>query len=465
VFTGNRWGQPRAIEAALHARSRDRAAIYGRGWEKSRKLRSLARGELPYEQLPSAYTSAKVALDDTAEPTLAYDAVNARVFDALASGTLVLTNCERGAHELFDEDFPTWSSADDLQTQLTQLLEEPQRREELVTRYRNKVLESHTYAHRVSALRNLAETQNERLSFCLKIGAPDWDQAARWGDLHLATALGRALRRQGHRWHADILPDWHSPLSATFDVVIHLRGRSNYSPAPGQFNVLWLISHPESFDTATAAGYDLICVASDHFARVLQQRLGLPVHVLEQATDPRLFFPDPDPDLEHELVFVGNTRGVERKILSDVIPTSRDLAVWGGGWRGTAVEPYLKGEYFPNAELRKLYSSAKLVLCDHWPDMRTAGFRSNRLYDAVACGAVVVSDRVLGLDGAFGDAVVTYEDADELAPLLDRLLSDEADRRRRSEEGRRRVAEAGTFDQRADQLLKLVEEAYSHRNR
>jgi spore maturation protein CgeB len=97
--------------------------------------------------------------------------------------------------------------------------------------------------------------------------------------------------------------------------------------------------------------------------------------------------------------------------------------------------------------------------------MRTAGFRSNRLYDAVACGAVVVSDRVLGLDGAFGDAVVTYEDADELAPLLDRLLSNEADRRRRSEEGRRRVAEAGTFDQRADQLLKLVEEAYSHRNR
>lgn len=465
VFTGNRWGTPRAIEPALYTRSRDRAAIYGRGWQRIKKLRGLNRGEIPYEQLPAAYGSAKLVLDDTAEPTLSQDAVNARVFDALASGTLVLTNCEKGARELFDEDFPTWTSADELQAQLTRLLNEPERRAELVTRYRETVLGAHTYAHRAGRLQRLAEDQNELLSFCLKIGAPDWEQAERWGDLHLATALGRALRRRGHRWHVDILPDWHTSQSSTFDVAIHLRGRSDYSPAPGQYNVLWLISHPESFDASTALGYDLVCVASAPFAEALRERLSQPVHVLDQATDPRVFFPDPDPELEHELLFVGNSRGVQRKILADLIPTGRDLAVWGGGWSGTAVEPYVKGEYFPNRELRRLYSSAKVVLCDHWPDMRAAGFRSNRLYDALACGAVVISDRVAGLDGVFGDAVLTYEDPEELSSLVDRLLLDEPERRRRAAGGREEILRRDTFDERAHRLLELIEGDLRRRNR
>ena len=42
------------------------------------------------------------------------------------------------------------------------------------------------------------------------------------------------------------------------------------------------------------------------------------------------------------------------------------------------------------------------MLADHWDDMREHGFISNRIYDALACGAVVVSDDVAGLDGRFG---------------------------------------------------------------
>ena len=51
----------------------------------------------------------------------------------------------------------------------------------------------------------------------------------------------------------------------------------------------------------------------------------------------------------------------------------------------------------PNDELRRVYSSAGIVLNDHWDDMRAHGFVSNRIYDALACGAVVVSDDVPGL--------------------------------------------------------------------
>jgi GT2 family glycosyltransferase/spore maturation protein CgeB len=457
VFTGNRWGQPRAIEGVLGSLRGGDPAVYGRGWDELHPHR-LARGALAFEELPAVYASAKLVLDDTAEPTLAYDAVNARVFDALACGALPVTNCERGVRELFDDDFPTWSSPQELSRQVEGLLAAPARRAELAARYRQVVLARHTYEHRVRRLRQVVAEQNARLSFCLKIGAPDREQAERWGDLHFATSLGRALRRLGHRWKVDILPEWDAPGSSAFDVVVHLRGRSNYSPAPGQFNVLWLISHPESFEEPLAEGFDLVCVASEQFAAQLRARLDVPVRVLEQATDPRLFFPDPDGAENHELVFVGNSRGVRRKILDDLLPTDHDLAIWGSGWKGTAAERHLRGDFVPNDELRKLYSSAQVVLCDHWPGMRAAGFRSNRLYDALACGAVVVSDRVAGLDGSLGDAVVTYDDPAELAPLLERVLRDPAERARRASGARVRILAGETFDDRARDLLAWVEE-------
>jgi glycosyltransferase involved in cell wall biosynthesis len=458
VLTANRWGEPRAIEPALESRSQDAGSVYGLGWQEIRGVGKLARGPIEYEQLPAVYASAKVVLDDTAEPTLAYDAVNSRVFDALAAGALVLTNCEAGVRELFDEEFPTWSSAPEVDAQLDRLLAGPAERERLVRRYRRTVLQRHTYEDRARQLRRIVAGQNEQLSFCLKIGAPDWEQAERWGDLHFAAGLGRALRRLGHRWHVDILPDWQAPASSAFDVVIHLRGRSEYSPSPGQFNVLWLISHPETFNDALADGFDLVCVASAPFAASLRERIAPRVQVLEQATDPRLFYPEADPGLAHELVFVGNSRGAQRKLIDDLLPTAHDLAVWGGGWRGTPAERHLVGEFVPNDELRRVYSSASIVLCDHWPDMRANGFRSNRVYDALACGGLVISDRVVGLDGSLGEAVLTYEDRAELGGLIDRLLGDPDERARRALGARERILDGETFDDRARALVGWVEE-------
>ncbi|MDR1293397.1 MAG: glycosyltransferase, partial [Bifidobacteriaceae bacterium] len=75
------------------------------------------------------------------------------------------------------------------------------------------------------------------------------------------------------------------------------------------------------------------------------------------------------------------------------------------------------GDYATTAEVAQLYSDARLVLADHWGDMAREGFVSNRLFDAVACGARVVCDRVDGLDAAFGGAVQTYTGPANLAYL------------------------------------------------
>ncbi len=58
-----------------------------------------------------------------------------------------------------------------------------------------------------------------------------------------------------------------------------------------------------------------------------------------------------------------------------------------------------------------------MVLNDHWEDMRTSGFISNRLFDAAASGARVITDAVEGLPATFGDSVQVYRSQEDLVRL------------------------------------------------
>lgn len=444
------------IEDALVPQDSEWAAIYGAGWDEVERLRDYVRGEVSPEMLPTIYSSARVLIDDAHER--ADDAgVSASVFDALAAGAEVLTNNGGPARELFDKRFPVWSDPTELRSKLETMSTGGVLRRGARTRYRRDVLARHTYGHRASELRQLVMATDELPSFCIKVGAPDWERATRWGDLYLARDLERALRRRGHRCLVQVLPEWDDLVGFDYDVVVHIRGRSRYYPRPGQFNVLWLISHPTELEDEEGDWFDVVCVASERYARDLGERISQPVAVLDQATDPWRFFPDPSAEFAHDLAFVGNSRGDRRHILDDLLPTDHDLAIWGSGLPQNARE-HVKGDWIANDQLRRVYSSAKLVLCDHWEDMRAAGFASNRLYDAVASGAVVVSDAVAGLGDRFGDAVVTYTDRDDLRATVARLLADDDERTQRAAGARERLLRAHTFDHRVSDLLALIEE-------
>jgi O-antigen biosynthesis protein len=458
VFTGNWWGKDRDIQQALAPRAQERVAIYGKDWEQVAELAPYACGELPYAELPAVYASAKLVLDDTQGPTLPYGALNARVFDALAAGTLPVTNCESGVRELFDEEFPVWSSRETLRSVLDELLGDERRRETLTRRYREVVLTKHTYANRAAQLREILAEHEQRLSFCLKIGAPNREAAERWGDLYYARSLADELRRRGHRSTIQTLDEWEHEEGLVYDVVVHLKGLSRYHPKPGQFNVLWSISHPDGLTGEECDGYDLVCVASRLFAEALRTRTRTPVEVLEQATDPWTMYPDSREKLAHELAYVANSRNVLRPIVRDLLPTDRDLAIWGSGWEGLIDTTRVVAEHMPNDELRHVYSSAGIVLNDHWDDMRVHGYISNRVYDALACGAVILSDEVPGIAERFGDAVACFSSPAELGELVERLLADPHERRRRGELGRELVLERHTFAHRVDELLAMFEE-------
>ncbi|HTD58381.1 MAG TPA: glycosyltransferase, partial [Solirubrobacteraceae bacterium] len=166
-------------------------------------------------------------------------------------------------------------------------------------------------------------------------------------------------------------------------------------------------------------------------------------------------------DLAHDLAYVANSRGVLRPIARDLLPTDRDLAIWGSNWSGLIDTSRILDEHVPNGEVARVYSSAGIVLNDHWEDMREYGYISNRIYDALACGAFVISDEVPGLSERFGEAVACFRSPEELHELIDRFLGDPHERHRRGELGRQMVLAGHTFAHRVEEMLGFIEERIS----
>jgi GT2 family glycosyltransferase/spore maturation protein CgeB len=458
VFTGNFWGEVRGAVGGFEIRSGEKFELFGKGWKDVPRLSEYARGSVHYDELPRVYSSAKLVIDDTASPTLPYGAVNSRVFDALATGTLVVTNCEAGVRELFDEDFPTYNGPAELRATLDALLADEDRREELAERYQRMVLEGHTYEKRAEQLTTILRRRAGALGFCIKTGIPMRKEAESWGDLHYARAIKRQLEERGHPCKIQTLDEWDAPEGLSYDVALHLKGLTPYTPKTGQLNVLWNISHPEKLTSRECDGYDLVFVASRRWAEQLREATNVPILVLEQATDPDVFFPEYDPAHDRELVFVGNSRRVRRRVLDDLLPTNRNLAVWGRDWEGLIGSKHIVGHYLPNREVHKAYSSAAIVLNDHWDDMREHGYISNRIYDALASGAMVISDDLPELRESFGDAVVTYRTPEELERLISHYLESPEERREKGRRGRELVLADHTFERRAEELLRHVTE-------
>jgi spore maturation protein CgeB len=456
LFVGNNWGVRRSIEDLLPAVAPGRVVqVYGRDWE-STELADFYHGNLDYDRLSDAYASARIVLDDTAGPTMPYGAVNARVFDAIATGALVISDNEAGVRELFGDDFPVARDADELEARIAWAEADPSAAAELQERMRQIVLERHTYKHRAIELRDHLLNWVDAERYAILIGIPDWEQAPAWGDYHFARGLQRQLERRGHPTRIHLLEEWNRAPSARADVAVHLHGLSDHRPRPSQLNALWIISHPDRISPQVCDRYDIVFVASQTFAAGLAGRVRVPVVTLEQATDPERFVPDPTGPI-HDLLFVANTRGVRRAIVDDLLPTVHELAIYGQGWTAEIVDPvHVRADHVPNDVLNRYYSSARVVLNDHWPDMRANGFLSNRLYDALACGACVISDEVVGLDETFEGTILSYKDRDELRRLVDMYLSDAEARRALGERGRAIVLERHTFGHRIDQLLAAI---------
>lgn len=304
----------------------------------------------------------------------------------------------------------------------------------------------------------------DQLRWAIKIGAPFTVGGDRWGDVPFAEALADALERRGQQAVVDRAGAFGRPMNHLDDVVLVVRGAQRCYPMPGKVNMIWVISRPETVTPDELAEFDRVFIASDSFAAKVRDEWGIAAEFLPQAADPHLFHPGRRSEADRlpgvaDVVFVGGARPPSgRRVVVDALASGVDVRVIGPNWRDYVPSQNVLADSIENGMLGALYASARVVLNDHLEGMAEHGFVSNRVFDAVASGATVVSDPVDGLEELFPGAARSYGSVEELGRLVRELQAVDDGREQSSSD---RVRRQHSFGARADSFLAAAIEVHS----
>ena len=152
----------------------------------------------------------------------------------------------------------------------------------------------------------------------------------------------------------------------------------------------------------------------------------------------------------------GNKRPATTRHYLD--PAKRfDFALWGSWWGQEYWAPvyadnpeandwhrFWRGP-LPFDDIGRLYSSAKIVLNYHEDSQREWGMWNNRVFEALGCGALLISDDALGLREELGDGLVITPGGEATAELIAYYLERPEERRRIGERGREIVQRRYTY--------------------
>ncbi|HET6621036.1 MAG TPA: glycosyltransferase [Dongiaceae bacterium] len=291
------------------------------------------------------------------------------------------------------------------------------------------------------------------LCLAIRIACPSEAVREEWGDYHFARSLSDALMRLGCRSRIEYLRPRDDP-GDDCDVDLVLRGLERFPRTPGRPAIMWVISHPDLVGVEELREYDHVFVASGSLARRWSREAGVDVAPLLQCTDRTLFFPDPsDAPRNRDILFVGNSRNVFRPAVQAAIEAGLAPAVYGTRWDSLIDPRHIKGTTIPNAAVGELYRKAGIVLNDHWPDMRQADMLSNRVFDALACGAPVVSDEMAGLPDGFAGFIDTFRADRPIGRAISSALEEDEGRRAARRAFAEIVRRDHCFDRRAETIL------------
>lgn len=297
------------------------------------------------------------------------------------------------------------------------------------------------------------------MRWVIKNPAPSDSRRTKWGDFHFGRSLTKYLERAGQQVVTHYDPGWDTPADA--DVVLVLRGKYPFAPGRahrGALRVMWNISHPGDVSLEEYETYDLVCVASRPWADELGRLVDVPVHALLQCTDPEEFHPGLGERAATDIVFIGNTRDVERPAVLWALEYGLPLKIWGRGWEAFGIAPeHVVADYVPNEQLGALYASSRATLNDHWDDMKRFGFVNNRIFDALACHLPVVSDWHDELEALVPAGVLLYRNRTEFEACVESLLLDHPRLRQDAQAAGERIRTEFSFEHRAAELVQLVE--------
>lgn len=304
------------------------------------------------------------------------------------------------------------------------------------------------------------------------------------GDYWIGEDFAEGFRKNGLQTEVDYRGEYFREHKPQPKINLFMRGYTKFYPPFGKgCNVLYVyypmaynaksekkISHetlnqrmpmPENASLDDDwQNYDVIAVASKTYAEELQ-KTGIKAHYIPQFTNPDKFSQAPSTELKTDILFVGSNWH-NRTSLLYALESGFEVAVYGFNWQGIVPDNMYKAPYIANQDLPRYYASAKIVLNDHRPDMKEFGFINNRIYDATAAGALVVSDYMPEIEAIYGDSVPMYQTKEELKEILTYYLNHEEERQQKAEKARQITLQHFTDKAIAQQISEVCKNAKNH---
>jgi len=238
----------------------------------------------------------------------------------------------------------------------------------------------------------------------------------------------------------------------------------------GISTVLWTTDPPKNFQEIleVAPEYKHIFCQGSEATELFEKNDIKNSHFLPMACDPVYHFPV-DIDAKdkkkygHDMVFVGSYYPSRLALFEKI--ANFDLAIWGPGWDRLKGNPNLrlaiKGTHTTPSEWVKIYSACKIVLAPHYEEeskLFPVYQASPRVFEAMACGALVFSDHQKDVFSIFkdGEHLVGFRTLEELLKKINYYLHHPEEREKIANCGRQEVLKKHKYVNRLEKLLSIV---------
>ena len=420
-------------------------ALYGDGWQNKAPLKYFKGNYIDNQVLHKYYASAKIVLNDTRSDMKADGFISNRVFDVTASGGFLISDYMPEIEQFYGDSIPMFKTKEELAKLLDYYLKHPEERskkakaaQQVTLKYFTNVAAAKKILTTLQTTKNLSDTNKLVLQF-------PWDEQSTYiGDYWLGLDLEEGLKANGmdvksYYYHNQFEKDafYHqaqnllymqfkfnhidpsvadktSILYLYFPTFVPDRGKFKNSEDNFNYNTDVFLNNELEY-------FDMIATPAQAVYGELKAR-GYKAAFVSQFTNPLKFHYEPDEELKTDLLFVGST-WYDRVSALYAAELGYDLSVYGLNWEGKIDSKYLKGLFIDNRDLHHYYSAAKIVLSDHAEDLGAMGLVVNRLFDATASGAFVISEYSPYIEEIFGNTIPMFKNKQEFKKLVDYYLA------------------------------------------
>jgi spore maturation protein CgeB len=190
-------------------------------------------------------------------------------------------------------------------------------------------------------------------------------------------------------------------------------------------SAVWLLDEPYEVDDTSrfARLFDAVFVNDPS---TLHRHKN--AHYLPVCYDPAVYSYRPGPR-QHQVGFIGGANPAREAMLGELARRSLLSYVVGGPWRSTELRHLSPSVNIPAEETARLYQQTRIVLnvfrtAHHFNREQIPAVSMNpRIYEALACGALVVSERREEIERLCPEMPV-FNRADEMVSIIEGLLAD-----------------------------------------